>query len=307
MTTEYKNNQKARLIISLDFELGWGSIENGFWKKRQDEGVYKQLRSTMAKLMQFLDERELVLSWATVGAMVSEKHKLDLAHIPDSLQGKYSEFIKEADAFSSDGRDLYEMVLNAKTTQHVCSHTYSHVRFSYPDYSEDAITQDLLLSKSSKNDSPTPIDALVFPLNHDTSYVPLARAGYKLGRSKPIYRFGQKHGSVGKILDQIVLPPPMVEETTDEHGIVHHSGSMFFNWPGSHTAIRKAYVKNAAYRGLNNAVEKEQAFHLWLHPYNLAEIQNLQSELMIFLQEACKLRDAGKLDIVPMAPARALR
>lgn len=306
MPTQDKPNNKARLIISLDFELGWGSIENGFWKKRQDAGVYKQLRRNMAELMAFLDERELVLSWATVGAMVSDRHDLDLVHIPDSLQAKYAAFIKEADAASSDGRDLYEMVLNAKTTQHVCSHTYSHVRFSYPDYSEDAITQDLLLSKSSKKDSPTPIDALVFPLNHDTSYAPLVRAGYKLGRSKPVYRFGQKLGPAGKILDQIVLPPPMVEETIDEHGMVHHSGSMFFNWPGSHTVIRKAYVKNAAYRGLRKAVANNQSLHLWLHPYNLAEIDNLQSELSLFLQEACKMRDAGKLDITPMAPATAL-
>lgn len=293
--------QKARLIISLDFELGWGSIENEFWKRRQEEGVYQRLRQDMADFINYLDDREVTLSWATVGAMVSDRHQLSLSHIPDSLILKYKDFINNSDAQTSDGRDLYEMLLNAKTRQHICSHTYSHVRFSYPDYTNAAITHDLLLSRESLQSSKNTIDALVFPLNHDTTYKPLAESGFKLGRSKPIYKFKNRAGVIGKALDQIVLPPPMAQEVVDEYGIIHHSGSMFFNWPGALSPARKAYVKNAAYRGLKKAVKYGSAFHLWLHPYNLSEVNGLKTELKLFIDEACRIREVGDLEITELS------
>jgi len=293
-------NKTGKLIISLDFELGWGSIENGFWRKRQAAGVYERLRKDMATFIDFLDEREITLSWATVGAMVSDRHQQDFSHIPDELQSKYKEFIDTANPLTADGRDLYELVLRATSRQHICSHTFSHVRFSYPNFTEEAITQDLLLSKASKQDSPSPIQELVFPLNHDPSYKPLALAGYNLGRSKPAYKYGADKGKVAKVMNQIILPPPMTIENVDNDGVTHHSGSMFFNWPGAHTAIRKQYVKNAAYRGLRKAVRDKETLHLWLHPYNLAEIPHLQQELQIYLEEACKLRSKGLLEICPM-------
>ena len=302
MTGKNTNDKRGRLIISLDFELGWGSVENGYWKKREASGVYSQLRKTMAEFISFLDDREITLSWATVGAMVTERENLELDHIPQELTGKYEEFLNESKSHSSDGRDLYDMVIGAKTTQHVCSHTYSHVRFSYPGYSEDAITHDLLLSKKSKSDSPNPIESLVFPLNHDTTYLPLKRAGYKLGRSKPNLRFGNTLGSVGKVIDQIVLPPPVVTEHTDEIGMIHHSGSMFFNWPGPNPALRKKFVTHAATRGLKKAAISGEILHIWLHPYNLAEIDDLQNQLCNFLDYACELRDRGELEIAPMLP-----
>ena len=37
----------GEFIISFDFEIGWGSIENGLWYEYEKNGVYRELRDTL--------------------------------------------------------------------------------------------------------------------------------------------------------------------------------------------------------------------------------------------------------------------
>lgn len=65
--------------------------------------------------------------------------------------------------------------------------------------------------------------------------------------------------------------------------------------------MKRSLVKHQAKLGLRKASQPGYHFHLWLHPFNLAEVPFLETELSNLLKEAAELRDTGKLKIVPMS------
>ena len=41
----------SSVVITLDFELGWGSILNEKWREREMQGVYSRLRRVVPELL----------------------------------------------------------------------------------------------------------------------------------------------------------------------------------------------------------------------------------------------------------------
>jgi hypothetical protein len=62
-----------------------------------------------------------------------------------------------------------------------------------------------------------------------------------------------------------------------------------------HARVRKAT------KGLRQAASRKQLFHLWTHPFNLGmRTDELLGGFEEILREACRLRDAGELEILTM-------
>ena len=68
--------------------------------------------------------------------------------------------------------------------------------------------------------------------------------------------------------------------------------------------LRKLLINHQVGLGLSKATRSDYHFHLWLHPFNLAEIPGLESGLYKLLKKAAGLRDEGKIDIVSMSEIR---
>jgi len=296
MSLSDDKNTTGSLHISFDFEAGWGVWENGRWKARQARGIYRDLRPALQSFMNFLADRDIELSWATVGGMITPDAAAQLDHLPPAAQLAIREFIADAEPMTRDGRDLFDIVAGCRTKQQIGSHSFSHTRFTYPGYGLEAQTQDLALAQAALKKQGHSSDMFVFPVNDVDNFAALGDNGIRVGRTRPV----RKNMSRTRLINRAKLllsPPPYVEETVNQQGVVEHSGSLFFNWYGRSASLRRVAVKRHANMGLNNAVRDKRALHLWLHPFNLVESKGLMSDLMRYLDRAASLRDKGRLSI----------
>ncbi len=58
----------SELVISFDFELGWGVLESERWQKREAAGVYTAMRPLFPELLNLFEGLDLTTTWAVVGA-----------------------------------------------------------------------------------------------------------------------------------------------------------------------------------------------------------------------------------------------
>lgn len=298
MNVEDVASRTGKLIVSLDFELGWGVIEDGQWRPRERDGVYTSLRSVLRRFLNELDAMEVPMTWATVGSMVAPRRDGEFSHLPQTIQRSIEGFLAEADPTTSDGRDLFEMVLGASAGHQIASHSYSHTRFTWPGYSVQAKTADVELSKEAFSPYGIEPDIFVFPINHSTNFEPLASAGFRVARVNPVESRFSANRWLNKLYYRTVAAPPPVAERRNEQGVIEHSGSMLFMWPGgSLSAARRRFVNHRAYVGLDRAVASGDTHHIWLHPFDLSQTTGLMDDLLAFLAKAASFRDRGQLHV----------
>ena len=128
------SSEIGTVIISLDFEIGWGDVTNGVWRRREANGVFPKLRSVLPEILQAMDDYEIPVSWATVGAMFEQPGKRDFAHLKDNQAEIVSDALSTSKESTFDGRDLFEQVLNSKQKHAIACHSYSHVPFDYEGF-----------------------------------------------------------------------------------------------------------------------------------------------------------------------------
>lgn len=289
-------NSVGRLEISLDFELGWGAIENGLWQMREEKGVYQGLRGIFPKLLNALEAMEVPVTWATVGAMVENPHRRDLEHLPDEIRLTVRDAVKAANATTFDGRDLFEQLKGSTVAHHIAGHSYSHTRFSYPGVDTAFVGGDLDRSERSFATWSEKPEYFVFPQNHEGYYDVLREKGYRHVRGAPVPTGdGQRNGRIGSLKRMMFDPPPMAKEDTVAR-MRRTSGSMFFKARGGRLyALPFPYVR--AQRGAGCAMREGRILHIWVHPFNFAETRMLLPLFLRFLRSACEARDAGRLEI----------
>ena len=292
-----------RITVSLDFELGWGSIENGKWREREKAGVYRELRPQIGRLAAFIEAREIPLTWAVVGGMADDASASDFDHLPLDARPHYASFLREAENDTKDGSDLLDRLQSLRTKQDLGSHSYSHLRFDWPGYDHEARRRDLELSRDALASRGIDAKSFVYPLNIIDDHAAATEAGIKTARL-PAPMAATK---AGKLLSRTLTPPPAAQRTEREDGLILDQGSMLFVWgTKSDWRLRKVLVLRQARLGLERAKRGGGDLHLWLHPFNLVEVNGLFDELCSFLDEAATLRDSGKILIEPMVAADRL-
>ena len=291
----------AKLLISLDFELGWGVAESGQWREREEAGVYRVLRPAIRRLLDALDSYDAKVIWAIVGGMLQKRSEGEFDHLPGALAQALRTFVSEADGESVDARDLMDMVEASRTRHQIASHSYSHARFSYPGYDLAGKTQDLKLSCDAMRERGHEIDALVFPINHSGDYEALAANNFRIARVSPDEPRFASVRPLNKFYYRTIATPPPVVERTNAQGIVEHAGSLLFLWPeGRVSGVRRHFVARRARQGLHHVAEHGGSMHLWFHPFDMVSTPGMESKLHAFLRDAVALRDAGKIEFAGM-------
>ena len=285
----------GQLIISFDFEIGWGVWESELWPARQARGVYRDLRPAMRRFLAFLVEREIALTWATVGAMVTARHSGEFDHLPAAAQAHLARFLAEADTETVDGRDLFDMVAGTRTPQQIASHSYSHTRFDYAGMSHDTILADLIKSRKAMADLDRPVDALVFPENIVVDWPALTESEFRVGRTPAPAIRPSGIAPLDHFLARTVATPPMVRENMRPDGVLEHSGSLFFNWFGKGASLRRQTVMYQAKKAIDHAAKTGGMAHLWLHPFNLTHSVGMADAIEDICTHAHNLVQKGQL------------
>lgn len=277
-------------VLTFDLELGWGALENGLWRAREHQGVYQQLRLTFPRLLSALRELEIPATWAAVGGMLDRRAEDSLDHLPSPLRELTWRALSEGKESTFDGRVLAEMV-QAEALQRLASHSYSHVRFSYPGLSEEMVTADLALATSAFKRIGQTIDTFVFPQNHEGYYASLRRSGIIKARGDEYQ--SKVPNRMGRAWHNTVMPPPL-SSACQRDGVLLESGSLFFN---ARTSGRLALLRIQVLRGLSVARRKAGTLHVYTHPFNLAESPKVFESFCDLLRLVVKERDRGHLTV----------
>lgn len=288
------------IIISFDFELGWGAVESGRWREREQAGVYESLRPVFRRLITEMDAMEIPATWATVGAMVSDPCMEDFSHLPISAQQNIEQFLNDAAPMTKDGRDLFEILLAAKVPHEIASHSFSHTRFNYPGYDLPSQIEDLKRSLSviAKKMGQKP-SSFVFPQNIAPNFTAVENVGFKSVRISPNNNpYLEKRSLLQKISEDIIYAPPAANETALTTGLKLKSSSLFFHGEGRlPSTVRCHITKMQANRALKRTAKGGGNTHIWLHPFNLVICPKTFNNFKSFIYKIAQQREQQKIKI----------
>lgn len=295
----------AKLVISFDFELGWGVLDSSLWKIRQHSGLYSRLRPVFSGLIDVLEQAQLPTTWAMVSSMLIDR-EADLAfdHLPVSYRRHATTFFREADRETRCAIDLLEHWTRIAAFSEVCSHTATHLYPTYPGVTAEQYVADVDWSlKVLEKAFSRSVVSLVFPRDQVDFRHEIARLRPMNFRLNP--SFGHSRGKVGRLVagaSRFLRPLPHSVVTTGPGGEIYQSGSLYFNWSGGrYENIKKWLVDIGSNRLIRQMAATDALYHVWLHPFNLAETEDLYRLFLRFLKKVSDLRDAGILEVVTMA------
>jgi peptidoglycan/xylan/chitin deacetylase (PgdA/CDA1 family) len=297
----------AKLVISFDFELGWGVLDGPLWRQREADGLYRRMRPVLAELFAFLHEHELPTTWATVSSMtLEEEDQLPLDHLPADYREAVLAFFRAAEPETRSALDLLEAwQAQVGAFSELCSHTATHPHARMPGLEPAQLVEDVSLSLTRLEEfSGRPVESLIFardqaecleevaarhPLNFRVGPTTYGRPGS--GRLSRIWRGARRY------LD----PLPEGEVAAGPHGSCIQRGSFYFNWSGGDfEALKRRQVQIQASRLVRQMNGGGGTYHVWLHPFNLAESNRHWPAFRGFLEACLRLRDREALAILTM-------
>ena len=303
-------------VLSLDKELVWGSFDlmsaEEFAKRNPNP------RGIVRSLLRLLDEREIPATWAVVGHLfldACERGADGRAH-PELARPSYRWYPHDwlgADPCTDRSRDplwygddILELILESPTKHEIGCHSFSHIVFGDPGCSPEVAASDLDACLDAASQRGIKLKSFVFPRNAEGYHPLLRERGFIAYRGEdPTWFRGYPRLAkrAAHLVDQgLAVAPPVSVPSETLPGLWNLPGSMLLlPRNGVRRAIPLAARVQKAKRGLERAVAGGGIFHLWLHPFNLAsDPDGLMGALATTLDEACRLRSEGKLDIRTM-------
>jgi len=310
---------RGALVVSLDLELLWGYHDLTVTPilRQQCDGA----REAVRRLLELFDKYGVPATWAIVGHLFLNQAERDAAGRPHPehprptyarLTGDWFAALPSGDATACPewyGHDLVEMIKGARQAQEIGCHTFSHVVFGEdgcdPTVAKAELDRCLALARAEGIEMKT----IVFPRNKIGHLSLVREAGMQVYRGRDISPFPALPPSLqdaGAIVSRILSKPPapVLPYRTPE-GLINLPGSMFYlaatEWQRYVPMMFRTVV---AKRGLRDAARQHRIFHLRLHPEALVfEADRLFAGLDSIFQEAARLRDGGRLQMLSMYDA----
>ena len=279
------------VIISLDFELGWGVLQEGLWLARERKGVYERLRYDFQTMLDYSSKWEIPMTIGCVGAMLQDRERWDLEHLPLDYRTAIERFADQARSTTVHGRDLFEMILDCSAKHEISSHTYTHLHKNHKSASAEILKEEILRADGVLRHLGGNGESLIFPRDQVFEKESLIGSGTKSVRVPP------KTGGRNR-LEKLFYVPPARKETSEWEG-VELSGSMFLNWStGWKSKFKRFVVKRKVSNYINSGVSDD--YHFWIHPFNLSEVPGFSEYFIDFMGRLASLRDSGVINVVTM-------
>ena len=317
---------RGALVISLDFEMAW-SYRRSPALDPGDLSLLRGTRDVVAKLLDIFNRYGISATWATVGhLMLRPEDCTNGRFVFDWPSPQYPWFhgnwYDGVPAFGEDGSevfyapDLVEKIVTSPTYQELGSHTFSHIDVGAKGCSQQTARAEFAMCQQLAKNWGRTLNSVVFPHNFAGHLSALEETGYQCyrGRNSEWYWLGLNWSKLAppKAVRALIQPlryldekwplcPPLSPMKKVGHlwEIPH---SMFF--PGFHGVSKYISADDRSQRaklGLKRAAEQGKIFSLWTHPENLLRgTDQLIPAFESVCREAAQLRDAGKLDILPM-------
>ena len=311
--------ERGALVVSLDLELLWGYHDVGITEavRRQCDGARRAVR----RLLNLFERYQVSATWAIVGHLYLDDAERDAqgrAHprhprpVYPWVPGDWFDALPSGNASSCPewyGRDLVDMIRQARQPQEIGCHTFSHVIFGHPGCGPAVAKAELERCVDLARAAGIDLKTMVFPRNKVGHLPALREAGMEVFRGRDVEPFPWVPARLrdgANVLARIlsVPPAPVLPHRTPE-GLINLPGSMFYmaatDWQRFvPMTVRTVVVK----RGLREAARRKAIFHLRLHPEGLVfGADRLFAGLEDIFEEARRLQQDGVLQILPVHEA----
>ena len=305
--TPFSVLNKGVFVISLDFELAWGTRGRPAASR---VGPYLDgTRNAVRLLLRLLEQYEIPATWAIVGSLLLGRSG-DVERHPWLSDDGFSD-IPVGDSASAPrwyAEDVIEWLLDHPVRQEIACHTLAHRFVDDSAEGRDRFRQELRqfrqLFDERYLEQPT---SFIFPKAKMGHFDVLAEEGFRCIRGPESGWFEALPGTLlpagFRLIDARLAVQPKVglPERMPESIWVLPSSQFYspFMSVGRRVSV-KARVRKAV-KGLHAAVGQKRLYHLWTHPFNLGErTDELLGGLEQVLQEAQRLREAGQLEVLTM-------
>lgn len=280
-------NNKAQLIVSLDFELFWG-MQDGHSLESYHDHVLGG-RKAIPQLLKLFEKYGIHATWATVGLMFAENREEALRYFPEEdllphyRNAKLSSYRLFADpAFPTGHEDcffapaLIRMVAHAPG-QEIGSHTYSHYYCREEGQTAEQFSADLDAAIRIAADKGYALQSIVFPRNQTIpAYEKIvASKGFVAYRDEEqdwIHERVRNHTLLRALRLMDVYLPLTGQggyQPRKEGDLVHLPGSRMYKPRFDKLFFLEKLKIHRIKRQMLHAAKKGLSFHLWWHPHNI--------------------------------------
>lgn len=321
---------KGVFILSLDFELIWGTLDL-FGPDRFRKACELERELIIERLLALLEEFELPATWCVLGHLFLDQcsPKNGRKH-PEILRPAHSWV--DRDWFECDpggteesapiflGRSLVEKIRGCRVPQEIGSHSFSHIIFGDPGCSREVAESDIAACVRLAREIGIELRSFAFPRNAVGHLDVLKKYGFVCYRGPEPHWYDRRDlpslpRRLAHLFDVLTAArPPVVLPEEHGDGLWNIPGSMiYFPMHGLRRYIPLFLRVRRALKGLDAAARGRRIFHLWFHPTNLAdETDRLFNGLRTIFIHASELRAAGALrfatmsSVVASAPERQI-
>lgn len=319
--------QAGALVISLDFELHWGSRDH----VSRTSDSFKELatsRKVGSELAQLFSRRDIHATWATVGFLFASTRAELEAHrpvrIPAYANGALDPYREPVGVDEQDDPEHLAGSLVDELAhlpgQEVASHTFSHYYCLEAGQFEADLAADLAAAQAIAATHGLTLTSLVLPRNQwNPAYADVVRsAGFTSFRG-PQPTFGHEarataeHSRINRLARLAdtyagLTPPPTFAwaERLGRDGLSDLPASAFLRPLSPSRASLEPLQLRRLIRGVRHAARTGRVFHLWWHPHNFARYPEASMTFLErFLDEVDALRVSDGLRSMTMQEADA--
>ena len=291
------------VVFSFDFELGWGVLESSLWRHRQSASLYTNLRPVMDRFVKVLNDAQIPTTLAIVSSLLASNEKdINIDHLPPSYKDSVARFYRESDESTRCGLDLVDKLGPIEPLIEIASHTSTHIYAEQCDVTSEQYVNDVRESINVlEKYFCTNVASLVFPRDQAKFNNNVAKYFSLNFRLNPNY--GMNLNSFKRIVlgaSRIYKMVPKSKVIMGAYGEYYQTGSLYLNWSGgSYQTIKKFMTKLQTHRLLNN-MRQSEIYHIWLHPFNLAESLEYMDFFFKFIYDISELRDKGFIEVMTM-------
>jgi peptidoglycan/xylan/chitin deacetylase (PgdA/CDA1 family) len=307
---------RPTFTLTFDTELIWGSFDHA--TPAAFERTYPDIRGTIRSIVGLLERYEISATWAVVGHLFLSQCRRSSNGIAHPELPRPRQRWRPGDWYASDpctdrtrdplwyGEDILDLLQAARTPQEIGCHSFSHVLFGDPDLTREAVDADLEACIELAARRGIELRSFVFPRNSEGHHEALAAHGFTAFRGADPTRYGALPRPLFRpahlLTHALGAPPPVSLPYEHLPGLWNIPGSTLFI---HRSGLRRAITRPARIRrlklGMRRAERSGGVFHLWTHPFNLAnDPPYLLGVLESALQWASQLRELGRIAIDPM-------
>lgn len=319
--------QPGGLVVSLDFELHWGSRDR-VRPGTPGASTYLRTRDVVPRLAALFAARGIRVTWATVGFLFA-RSRGELDEVTPERRPRYRrpELDPYAEPVGADeGEDPLHLAASlvdlvaATPGQEIGSHTFSHFYCLEQGQDEHAFRADLAAAQALAARRGLHLHSLVLPRNQwNPAYRQAVRdAGFVCFRGPQASwahrsRRQDEHGRAARAARLVdtyagLRPPPTTawDEVAGPDGLCDVPASAFLR-PYSPQRARLEPRRHARLvSGLRHAARRGRLFHLWWHPHNFATYPDESfGVLERFLDEFDRLAAAEGMQSLAMGDVAA--